>query len=56
MIAVDTNLLVFAHRGNSAHHEAALAELQPVIEGTSAWALPWPCVHEFISIATHPGI
>jgi toxin-antitoxin system PIN domain toxin len=56
MIAIDTNLLVFAHRGNSVHHEAALAALQPVIEGTSAWALPWPCVHEFISITTHPGI
>lgn len=38
------------------HHEAALGALQPVIEGTSAWALPWPCVHEFISVATNPGI
>ena len=56
MIAVDTNLLVFAHRGNAPGHQAALAALQPLIEGTSPWALPWPCVHEFISIATHPGI
>jgi uncharacterized protein len=56
MIAVDTNLLIFAHRGDSVHNETALAALQPVFEGTSAWALPWPCVHEFISIATNPGI
>jgi toxin-antitoxin system PIN domain toxin len=56
MIAVDTNLLVFAHRGNAPHHQAALEALRPVFEGTSAWALPWPCVHEFISVATNPGI
>lgn len=56
MIAIDTNLLVFAHRGNSPHHQAALAILEPVFEGTSAWALPWPCVHEFISIATNHRI
>ena len=56
MIAVDTNLLVFAHRGNARDHQAALTVLQPVFEGDSPWALPWPCVHEFISIATNPGI
>ena len=56
MIAIDTNLLVFAHRGNAPWHAATLAALQPVVEGPSAWALPWPCVHEFLSVATHPGI
>lgn len=56
MIAVDTNLLVFAHRGSGPHHEAALAALRPVFEGTSPWGLPWPCLHEFISVVTNPGI
>lgn len=56
MIAVDTNLLVFAHLGNAASHQQAVAALRPVFEGASAWALPWPCIHEFISITTHPGI
>lgn len=56
MIAVDTNLLVFAHRGDAVFHREALAALQPVVEGTSAWAIPWPCVHEFIGITTHPRI
>src|SRR5664279_3177313 len=56
MIAIDTNLLVFAHRGNAPDHQAALAALQPIIEGSSAWALPWPCVHEFISVTTNLGI
>ncbi len=56
MIAIDTNLLVFAHRGSAPHHETALAALRPVIEGNSPWAIPWPCVHEFIAITTHPAI
>ena len=56
MIAIDTNLLVYAHRGNAPLHQATLAVLQPVFEGTVPWALPWPCVHEFIGISTHPGI
>jgi toxin-antitoxin system PIN domain toxin len=56
MIAIDTNLLVFAHRADAPDHDAVLAVLRPIVEGTAPWALPWPCVHEFISIATHPGI
>jgi hypothetical protein len=56
VIAVDTNLLVFAHRGNTPEHRAALTALQPVFEGDSPWALPWPCVHEFISVSTNPKI
>jgi predicted nucleic acid-binding protein len=25
-------------------------------EGSSTWAIPWPCVHEFLAIVTHPRI
>jgi len=25
-------------------------------EGQAAWAIPWPCVHEFLAIVTHPHI
>jgi hypothetical protein len=25
-------------------------------EGTASWAIPWPCIHEFFSITTHPKI
>ena len=52
MIAVDTNLLVYAYREDSPFHQAATENLQPVIEGSAAWALPWPCIHEFISVVT----
>ncbi len=54
MIAVDTNILVHAHRADSPWHGAALARLQELAEGP--WAIPWPCLHEFIAIATHPKV
>jgi predicted nucleic acid-binding protein len=25
-------------------------------ESQAAWALPWPCIHEFLAIVTHPRI
>ena len=56
MIAVDTNLLVYAHRVDSEWHGAASARLRELAEGRAAWAIPWPCVHEFYSIVTHPRI
>ena len=49
MIAVDTNLLVYAHRTDAAFHEPARAALEGLSVGRSARAVPWPCVHEFIS-------
>ena len=56
MIAVDTNLLVYAHRRDSAWHEAASGALRGLAEGRGAWAIPWPCLHEFLAIVTHPRI
>jgi uncharacterized protein len=56
LIAVDTNVLVYAHRRDSPFHDAAAAAIREVAESPAPWALPWPCVHEFYSIATHPRI
>ena len=56
MIAVDTNLLVYAHREDSTWHDAAYARIAELAEGKTPWAIPWPCVHEFIAIVTHPRI
>jgi toxin-antitoxin system PIN domain toxin len=56
MIAVDTNLLVYAHRSDSEFHDAALEALIDLAESGQRWAIPWPCLHEFISIVTHPRI
>jgi hypothetical protein len=56
LIAVDTNILVYAHRRDSPHHDIARERLTGLAEGRAAWALPWPCLHEFIGIVTHPRI
>lgn len=56
MIAVDTNILVHAHREDSTWHDIASARIGELAEGRAAWALPWPCLHEFLAIVTHPRI
>ncbi|MBG0813058.1 TA system VapC family ribonuclease toxin [Planomonospora sp. ID82291] len=56
MIAVDTNILVYAHRGDSEFHARAASKVKALAEGRAAWAVPWPCVHEFFSIVTHPRV
>ena len=56
MIAVDTNLLVYAHREDSPWHEQAYARIVELAEGRATWAMPWPCLHEFLAIVTHPRI
>ncbi len=56
MIAVDTNVLVYAHRPESAFHNAASAAVRGLAEGSANWSIPWPCVHEFLAIVTRPSI
>lgn len=56
MLAVDTNVLVYAHRREPIEHAAAARELRRLAEGTEAWAIPWPCVYEFFSVVTNPRI
>lgn len=56
MIAVDTNLLVYAHRQDSQWHASARNCLEALAGAPGPWAIPWPCLHEFLAIATHPRI
>jgi toxin-antitoxin system PIN domain toxin len=56
LIAIDTNILVYAHRRDSPWHDAAVSCLKRLAEGADRWCIPWPCVHEFLAIVTHPLI
>lgn len=56
MTAVDTNVLVHAHRRDSEWHDRASACVRGLAEGRAAWAIPWPCLHEFLAVVTHPRI
>lgn len=56
MIAVDTNILIYAHRKEFRQHTAALAALTSLAEGTDLWGIPAVCLSEFIRVTTHPAI
>jgi toxin-antitoxin system PIN domain toxin len=56
VIAVDTNVLVYAHRREAAEHPAAFELLRRLCESSDGWAIPWPCTYEFFSVVTNPRI
>ena len=53
MIAVDANLLIYAHRREARLGDAAHALMVGLVEGDGTWAIPWPCCCEFLSVATN---
>ena|SRR3990170_639913 len=56
MRALDTNVLVHAEIVTGPHHATARDLLQRLAEGPAPWAIPWPCVYEFLRIVTHPRV
>ena len=56
MIAVDTNILVYAHREELPQHAAARARLTELAEGDETWAIPVFCLGEFLRVVTHPRL
>ncbi len=56
MIAVDTNILVYSHRRDSEFFQAAEDAVRGLSESADHWAIPWPCVHEFLGIVTNRRI
>lgn len=56
MRAVDTNVLVAAHVETVPEHETAHDLLILLAQDDLPWAIPWPCVYEFLRVTTHPRI
>jgi hypothetical protein len=56
VIALDTNVLVAARRRESRHHAAARRLLAGLAGGATPWAIPWPCLYEFLRVVTHPRV
>lgn len=56
MIAVDTNILVYAHREELPQHRSARAEITKLAEGSSPWGIPVFCIGEFARVITHPRL
>lgn len=56
MIAVDTNILVYSHREDSVFYKPAFEAIRNLAESGKMWSIPWPAIHEFLAITTHPKI
>jgi toxin-antitoxin system PIN domain toxin len=56
MIAIDTNILVYAHRNDSPFNDKAKACLKNLAESRTSWAIPVHCLTEFYAVVTHAKI
>jgi toxin-antitoxin system PIN domain toxin len=56
VIAVDSNVLIYANREDAPLHDAAAEAVRELAESLAQWAIPWPCVHEFFGVVTRPGV
>ncbi len=56
MTAIDTNILVYAHREEMPLHKDAEKCVRGLAESPAVWAIPWPCVHEFLAVVTNSRI
>jgi toxin-antitoxin system PIN domain toxin len=54
--AIDTNVLIYAQVEANGRHSGALRVLKSLAEGAVPWAIPWPCIYEFLSVVTHPRV
>lgn len=56
MIAIDTNILIYAHRKDSPFYKKADQVVTEIAQSGKAWTIPWNCVHEFLAIVTNPRV
>jgi uncharacterized protein len=55
VIAIDTNLLVYAHRAALPEHRSARHAIERAAMDPRGWGVPQPTLAEFWSIVTHPA-
>lgn len=55
MIALDTNLLVYAHRAGLAEHRDARRAIERAAGREEGWGIAQPTLVEFWSVVTHPA-
>jgi toxin-antitoxin system PIN domain toxin len=53
VIAIDTNILIYADREESPLHATALRAVRTLAEGDEAWAIPVFCIGEFLRVVSH---
>ena len=56
MIAVDTNVLVYAADADSPFHRRCRDWLEDKRARPDAWYTTWPILYEFLRVTTHPRV
>lgn len=56
MVLADVNVLVYAHREDSAHHAACRMWLEEVINGAESFGVSEWVLSSFIRVVTHPKV
>lgn len=56
MVLPDVNVLVYAHRQDTAHHADCLAWLEGVANGVEAFGIAELVLSGFVRVATHPKV
>ncbi len=55
MIAIDTNLLVYAHRSLCPEHQRAKEAIVEAARSQFGWGVALPSISEFWTVVTHPS-
>jgi uncharacterized protein len=55
MIAIDTNLLIYAHRAALPEHRGAREAIETASRDSRGWGIALPSIAEFWGIVTHPA-
>jgi predicted nucleic acid-binding protein len=55
MIALDSNILIYAHRSGVLEHRAAMRAIEDVAGRAGGWGVAFPCIAEFWAVVTHPA-
>lgn len=56
MIAIDTNVLVYAHRLDMSDHAVAKFAVDTALSGATPVGIPWPVVHEFLAVVSNARV
>jgi toxin-antitoxin system PIN domain toxin len=56
MIAIDTSILVFAHRPHLEAHARCRSAIEDLVRSGARFAVPWPCLHAFIGVVTNARV
>jgi uncharacterized protein len=56
VLAVDTNVLVYAADAHSQFHLPCRQWLKRQRAQTGAWFVSWPIIYEFLRVTTHPRV